>query len=705
MGLLDIFEKLPPCFVLDGYWDILLAIQMDLFKQEEWRLKLLEELLPLSGLPPNALEVILDDVLALLVEEKLVIPHKQGGYAKEEFEEVYGVLRSCIKNSPRRMVAWALWRAWTREKDKITVKDILREISYPDEVYEIILEEGSSSEHFGMSSRGFLLTNPYERIRKVKEIYFGEQDPHTIIKKIRELEAKEVSRILRRMGFKDERFENVNLERIRSILYECYGSVWPFFGNIVVKGDPYFKLFRGQSSTVYVDFPNEIIGYVIDKVGRASEASQTKDEFYNKAKMFLNEVNKRLNEVGIPWLKFSIQPNKFMKKPYGLKISIKWNKFIEYVESFSRAPTLIWEKYSYISSSRLPIIEILSRGSREKRHDYTKRVQNGVRALCTYDMKSIDDGLDDIKDTLNTMQKNLWRLSNRGEVPLAMLVYLLEAEVIIETIRQMAKNGLFPSCYRELRKFLENLSWAFFGDYLLIKAYKRYGLPYPSYALLVSKGWYEWRDNKKVMLNVKTARDRVNKLHEKLKQTYPALPGKDKFWSTVISGVTFPSFTFLFGKRISSERLPMEVPRYLLHTQIIPYAIKDFENIGKRFGLPNPEAFGKDVIDVIIKIDNKIDENLAFIIPPYPTNDLVLTFVEKWFGVNKKPKLTTKYDEYSTFVHSYPESWVVFPFSSVIEVKVFKKEIMEIESLIKELCRAYLNIFKAKSQHSSKKKV
>jgi len=125
-------------------------------------------------------------------------------------------------------------------------------------------------------------------------------------------------------------------------------DAWPFFGNIVVRSDPYFKLFRGQSSTLYVDFPNTIIRQVIERIGFFSENSQTKDEFYNKVKIFLNEVNKRLNELGISWLKFSIQSNKFMKKPYGLKILVKWNKFIEFVESFSSDPnTQVWEKYQY----------------------------------------------------------------------------------------------------------------------------------------------------------------------------------------------------------------------------------------------------------------------------------------------------------------------------------------------------------------------
>ncbi|EHR79381.1 hypothetical protein OCC_07938 [Thermococcus litoralis DSM 5473] len=282
-----------------------------------------------------------------------------------------------------------------------------------------------------------------------------------------------------------------------------------------------------------------------------------------------------------------------------------------------------------------------------------------------------------------------------------MPAYMIEARVIIETIRQMVKSGLFPSCYREFRKFLEDFSWAFFGDYLLLKAYRRYGLPSPSYALLVSKEWYEWRDNKKLMLNLVNARKIVNELYNRLKEKYPNLPGKDKFWSIVISEVTFPSFVFLFGKEICGESLPREVPRYLLHAQITPYATKDFEHIGEVLNLPNPDTFGKDVIEAIGRMRNGANKNSAFIIPPYPANDLVMILVEKWSGVKG---LKAKYDEYSTFVHSYPESWLVFPFSSVIEVKVFKKEIMEIENIIKELWRAYLNILKAKSKHSSKKK-
>ncbi|USS40114.1 hypothetical protein NF865_07175 [Thermococcus aggregans] len=419
--------------------------------------------------------------------------------------------------------------------------------------------------------------------------------------------------------------------------------------------------------------------------------------------MFLTEVNKRLDELGISWLRFSLQSSKFMKKKsYGLKILVKWDKFIEFVESFSSDPSIqVWEKYQYISSSRLPVlVKMLPRG--EEQYEYFKRAQNRVRMLCSQDIEVIENKLSEIRTMLNAMQKKLWRISKKEELPLAMLAYLLEARVVIETIRQIAKEGLFPSCYRELRKFLENFSWAFFGDYLLTKAYKRHGLLYHNYAFIASKGWYEWirKNNNELILNTTTARKKIDNLHKKLKQTYSSLPGKDKFWSTFMSEITFPSFIFLFGEEVNGETLPMEVPRYPLSEEIVQYALKDFENIGESLGLPNPEAFGEGVVKTVMEV-NKTSKS-AFIVPPYPANDLVLMLVEKWGDITK---LNKKYEEYSTFVHSYIDSWVVLPFSSVMEVKVFKKEIADIKNLVKELCRAYLNIFKAKSQHSSKKKV
>lgn len=309
--LFYIFEKLPPRFVLDGYWNIFLAIRMDLFKQEEEKKhELLEKLLSLSGLSLDALKVILDDVLTLLVEENLMVQSQFESHVEVEFEleEIYNVLRKSVRNSTRRMVAWAIWRLWTR-KSKITMEDILREVSYPDEVYEVILKNSLSSKYPIRQSKEFLLSDACERVKRIQMMYPEEKNPHEIIQRIRQIEAEEVSKVLERIGITDNFSENENIENVKQILYECSKDMWPFFGTIVVKPNPYFKLFRGQSSTLYVDFPNEAIEYVIERLGYISETSKTKEEFYERAKMFINAVNDILNKEGIPWLRFSVQTN------------------------------------------------------------------------------------------------------------------------------------------------------------------------------------------------------------------------------------------------------------------------------------------------------------------------------------------------------------------------------------------------------------
>ncbi|EHR79384.1 hypothetical protein OCC_07953 [Thermococcus litoralis DSM 5473] len=203
--LFYIFEKLPPRFVLDGYWNIFLAIRMDLFKQEEEKKhELLEKLLSLSGLSLDALKVILDDVLTLLVEENLMVQSQFESHVEVEFEleEIYNVLRKSVRNSTRRMVAWAIWRLWTR-KSKITMEDILREVSYPDEVYEVILKNSLSSKYPIRQSKEFLLSDACERVKRIQMMYPEEKNPHEIIQRIRQIEAEEVSKVLERIGITD----------------------------------------------------------------------------------------------------------------------------------------------------------------------------------------------------------------------------------------------------------------------------------------------------------------------------------------------------------------------------------------------------------------------------------------------------------------------------------------------------------------------
>lgn len=74
------------------------------------------------------------------------------------------------------------------------------------------------------------------------------------------------------------------------------------------------------------------------------------------------------------------------------------------------------------------------------------------------------------------------------------------------------------------------------------------------------------------------------------------------------------------------------------------------------------------------------------IIPPYPSNAFVLGFVSKVLSGD----LVKPYKEYSHFVHSYFTSWHIFPFSSVLEFKIFNHEFSVFSGIIRQLIDTYL---------------
>jgi len=203
-----------------------------------------------------------------------------------------------------------------------------------------------------------------------------------------------------------------------------------------------------------------------------------------------------------------------------------------------------------------------------------------------------------------------------------------------------------------------------------------------NYALLASKEWYEWtnKNAKGLLLNIRKARKRVEALRQELQKEHifseKDMPGNDRFWSNLLSSLTFPSFVLLFGKGVEDNE---SIPLTSKSSKIRPYAQRDFEILGENLELPDPAGFARALTD-------KLPGDGYYIVPPYPTTDLVMGLVEKWFrakGLNKK------YGEYSAFIHSYPDTMIVFPFSSVIEVKAFKYEISRVESIVSKIVKEY----------------
>jgi len=94
----------------------------------------------------------------------------------------------------------------------------------------------------------------------------------------------------------------------------------------------------------------------------------------------------------------------------------------------------------------------------------------------------------------------------------------------------------------------------------------------------------------------------------------------------------------------------------------------------------------RDAVDVD-RIVELFDGRGPVIVPLYPSNEFVIGFVSKYFSED----LLKLYKEFSFFVHSYHASWHIFPFSSVLEFKVFNHELSKFSAKIRKIVDAYMD--------------
>ena len=273
------------------------------------------------------------------------------------------------------------------------------------------------------------------------------------------------------------------------------------------------------------------------------------------------------------------------------------------------------------------------------------------------------------------------------QVEPTVLLYLPEMTSTVKALNNLVDNGAVPSCYREMRKILESLAWAVFDDILLFRSVKRGvevdWLPHPY--RYVSKEWYESiRQQRGFTVH------NLGILKEKIKRLINTLEGGES-WDkkelealerAVFENLSYPSFLLILGEDAGivenvGEFVPVYDTPLLLRT-----AREDFKEVAKILGL-EPDDFADKVTKTLEKTTPPA------IVPPYPSNDFVLAFVDRTFSTN----LQKKYNEYSFFIHSYFTSWHIFPFSSVLEFRVLRHELESFLEVIRGLLSGYLELF------------
>ena len=723
---MDILSELSPKILLDHYWAVLEIINTPFFIPSKFTIQDISKYFSeqASGGDNSyysriylRAQKIVNEIIVKLVKMNLLKKVNNHFEKTEKYSEFFTFLKKNIKNSVKNRVSWAVWYIYNKKRYSFTTSQILDVLSYPDEDY---LEE---LEYLGVWKSGKYLpalkknenANKWDIVNVVHpskisiitedlperlfiaisklDVEFSNDE---IIQKIRELETKSIESALRslKLSLKDGYWQinEVALSKIRKIL-ECKLSLnWPFFGDIIVSGQSYFKMLRGSSCKAYVDVPNEITKTLIENLAQINSESKNIQEFYNRAWRVIDDYNNFLRKYGeeyleypLDWLSFSLYKSKYMDR-YAVKININWDKFMDFLNGFSKFNIKIWKKYHYISICRYPSLKLALKKDLEQ-------TQRAVMDHSAMDIAEITEKIEDFINYLEKMKNQIMNLLKRekwketliySSLYPEVLLYLVEMISTIKALKDIVNNGMLTSCYRELRKILEGLGWAIFDDILLIRSIKRENineLPVPPYRY-VSKEWYEIASSKKDFRihNLGILKNKIKEYTASIKNSnYKRSVLNDALFNNMSYG-SFILFLGVNAEEITEEKREF-VPIY--NTDIlVPIAKEDFKVAARSVGI-----MSEDFVDNIMKNFESIPSE---IVPPYPSNEFILSFIDKTFST----KLQDKYGEYSFFIHSYLTSWHIFPFSSVLEFKILNSEISIFFQIIKDVLEKYIEIYK-----------
>jgi hypothetical protein len=465
---------------------------------------------------------------------------------------------------------------------------------------------------------------------------------------------------------------------------------WPLFGITIFK-NPYFKF---ESRNSYVDIPNGLVEQFLEQLNILTEKyGNNSEKLYHEALKLKESWNNFFQEKYGEWLKFVFRKETFAKELFGVQVYINWDKFYAFLDDFATKNVSLEEKYEYLFSCRAGIAWMKSK-------PYPHLMEERVKFFSQQELKEIDSlihqfikRMDEIKNELREKS-----ISRKHIFPLA-LAYISDILATLEVIKYCVNMGVLTTCYREMRKILENLSWAVIDDLLLFRRPHEFMFTYvPPYRVL-SKKWLEWAGREDMIVkNLGELNVSFKNIAEEIylfSRTNGYKVTRKSIKEILFNNLTYPSFLVIMGRtKDLAKGLEEWVPSYDI-TELRNYVEKDLCNTLL-------ELKGKTLSDHDSRFVKKLVENLLnqktrHVVPPYPSNAFVIQFVGKTFNLD----LNGFYSKYSYFVHSYDKSWQLIPFSSVVEFKIFKHELTLFMKLILEMMDSYKRIFILKRAKAS----
>ncbi len=485
---------------------------------------------------------------------------------------------------------------------------------------------------------------------------------------------------------------------------------WPSYGTVYTKGNRYFVI-EGRARNIYVDFPNQFISIFYNEPAWRDESySYNYERQYEKVIELKKRYNGYLRDDKVDFFKFLIVRRKgYSHIRYGVQIRVDWEKFQGFLDNFSKSSGIpLDQKYQYLMNSRYPSLDVISK-SITSSEAAIEKIQGEVKKRVQKEIDNIEKEINEVLSYLkkcrsklrnNQVNRKLWKAFN---VYPTTLLYLWEMKSILENIKYLIRRGTIPPCYREMRKLLENLTWSIFDDFLYINSeyYKQKNHLLEKIKLLrpfqnPNREWYNWyqqppRTPRNFDKRKEELRDKILKYckDSKLKYDKKYNLGKGEITVQIKRNMSYPLYIVLSGIELDeTEKADESLPIFQLGN-LEPLVFCALRNIlqklkgGRRVGKMDAE-FLEETTSFIIGDKNK------YIVSPFPSSKNVINYLEDIWPQNLQKKLAGFWNQYNFFVHSYPTSWQVYPFSSVLEFKIFENEARKFCNEIINLIEIYL---------------
>lgn len=441
-----------------------------------------------------------------------------------------------------------------------------------------------------------------------------------------------------------------------AILY----AIWPSYAIAHIEGSPV----RLSSRHIKVDIPNNLFSEFIEKLMSLYELQGMNGyELHTKCREIEKQTNTEISDYlrdlvhdkskhYKPWFKIYVSKNiKRADKAVQVAYRVNWKGFNDFQKQLVERDITLSEKYEYLVRCRGRLGSVLNSRS------YLPEIQDKIKKASASEMKNIDKSMNELVSLLINYNGALGR--NKHAFYMLTLEYIPELINTTKALAVLAKNGAISSCYREMRKMIENLAWVLLDDILLMEMSSKDSAIPESFAPFLrvcmgSRDWFEWASRQRLI---------IRNLGD-LKARLPQIADKDDIAKVIIKNITYPVLILLSTKGKKGSNTPVSVPEY--DKDLFETARGDLQTCLIQEGLGN-----KENIDAI---NHFIDGLELPAVCGYPSNQMVIDLFDSKISSETGFKASSLYDEYSLFIHSYFSSWSIFPFSSILEFKIFASE-------------------------------